>query len=126
DQGFLLVQEMPSRTNATVLRIIEVERGPGDARGHGHRRCVHARIHPRDQVPLPGQALQLPDTERTEQQRPGQAERKQRQPLAPAPRHGIWPDAGACIIPGIMLRFRWYMIQIEPAMVITSSTAVNT
>jgi hypothetical protein len=29
-------------------------------------------------------------------------------------------------MPGIMLVLRWYMIHIEPAMVITSSTAVKT
>jgi len=84
------------------------------------------RLDAGDEIPLPGQALDLPDAERSEQQCPENAECKQTAPLAPARRHGAGLTVGSPIMPGIMFAFRWYMIQIEPAMVITSSTAVNT
>lgn len=97
-------------------------------------------FHLRDQVLLPGQAVHLPGTE-------GAQPREQRdrnhaqdgqggcaagiagvspecvESLLPPSRQGIfrmsWTDMG------IMLEFKWYMIQMDPLSVITTSTSVN-
>ena len=82
-------------------------------------------IYPGDQVALPGEALYLPDSKASEQQRPGQAKRKQATPLAPARIHGAW-FIGSLIKPGIMFEFRWYMIHSEPPTPISNRTAVKT
>lgn len=73
------------------------------------------RIDSRYQVQLPGAPLDLPGAQRGEAQG---AEQRQRDGQR-APRQN---DSSVI---GIMLALRWYMIHSEPAMTISTITAVN-
>lgn len=80
---------------------------------------MDARIDARDQILLPREPLDLPDTERREAGRCEQGQPDQQRAFqdgAPISAEGI----------GIMLLLRWYMIHSEPASTITTSTAVKT
>lgn len=79
---------------------------------------MNPRIDAGDQVQLPGAPLDLPSAQRGEADR---AEQRQRDgQRAPSPGR----QNGSSVI-GIMLALRWYMIHSEPAMTISTITAVN-
>lgn len=76
---------------------------------------MNPRIDAGDQVQLPGTPLDLPDAQRGEAQ--GAEQRQRDGQRAPG-------QNGSSVI-GIMLALRWYMIHSEPAMTISTITAVN-
>lgn len=77
------------------------------------------RIDAGDQVQLPGEPLDLPDAQRGEAQSGEQRQRDGQRASSPPGRQN-----GSSVI-GIMLALRWYMIHSEPAMTISTITAVN-
>ena len=78
----------------------------------------HHAVDPVDQFEFPGTALQLPGTERGKAGK--QENRANRQRQAPQGMFFMsWVDIG------IMFWLRWYMTQIEPLSVMTTSTSVK-
>src|SRR5205085_8277872 len=80
DQGFLVVDEGPGDADVAIFRLDALQRCGGS---------VDPRVDAGDQVQLPGAALDLPDTQRREQQSPYQAESDEEPPLSAAPAHGV-------------------------------------
>ena len=73
------------------------------------------RLDARDQIVLPGAALDLPDPQRREQDG---AEQSQRQEPG-------FQEGPSMLVIGIMLVLRWYMIHSEPAITISTITAAK-
>ena len=95
---------------------------------------MHALLDPFDQGQLPLQSVELPCAEGEEAQAHQQGAGGGEPPGRG--RTGRWREGargghhGACLIisvimPGIMLWFMWYMTQIEPDNMITTSIRVN-
>ena len=86
---------------------------------------MDSRIDPLDQVQLPEQPLDLPDTKAHEQDSETEANGDKQSPFPRRWCHRLLL-ASADIIPGIMFVLRWYMIHSEPAIVIRTITPVKT
>ena len=79
------------------------------------------RVDARDQIELPRATFDLPDAQRRE---PGGGEDRQRDQQRARAAQG-WALISVEGI-GIMLELRWYMIHSEPAITISTITAVKT
>ena len=79
------------------------------------------RLDPLDQVELPCAPFDLPDAERRKADR---GEHRHRGEQRAAETAQGWALISGVI--GIMFPLRWYMIHSEPAITISTSTAVNT
>ncbi len=93
---------------------------PAVPRRRGRGRCVNPLIDAFDEVELPCPALDLPGAERDEARKKQHRAKRECQPSC----HGMffmsWADGG------IMLVLRWYITQIDPLKVMTTSTSVKT
>ena len=83
---------------------------------------MNPRLDPGDQIELPCAPLDLPDAQCREA-RGGEQRQRDDQPTAEAAQ-GSAPISAAET--GIMLVLRWYMIHKEPAITISTMTAVKT
>ena len=118
------MQELAPYPNMAIFDFARLQEFPRAARWDWYGGSVHARFHALDQVQLPHPALELPDAKRGKEDRTDDAKKEQGKLFATASFHGVVltsPDG----IPGIMFVLRWYMIHNEPAIVMSTITAVK-
>src|SRR5579872_4208802 len=121
--GLPVIREYPRRAHVPVFITGGVYAAPLTHRRSCHRCCVNTTRNSRDQLKLPGTALDLPGAERKKNGKQPDRPNDQRLPQRSPGNHGMLRMSD--IDAGIMLSFRWYITHNEPLKAMTTSMSVN-
>lgn len=124
DEGLPVMKEVSPHCYPPVFDVPRRQHRPLRLVGQGYRSAGNAHLDPFNEVQFPGPSFKLPDAQGSEHAQTSGEQCGQQQPLRRC-FHGVWLISPVGI-PGIILAFKWYMIQMDPEMVMMTITAVNT